>query len=1188
MSNDSSAGPASDAALPSSRTVAQLQAFCRKHPVRPKTVFVPYQQLGRALETALARRAGLWGSVECVAPAIYARRLADQHGELETEPISSPGHQLLTRTILENLIENGDISEIGPPARVAPQFAAAISTLRESGVGPEETTDHVRDGLSAFLPAVYQRYVDTLREESLTDQADVYREATAIVNRGLEADRVYAVCAETDLSERALHLVRAAREHSPVYLLETERGGAAPAHTAGAVLADDLPAISVSTGSVPEEENPKDDPGSQHNPVAPTSVATWTAVGPIREVRAALREMLRRDAPLDDVELAYTSSRPYLALLVAEAEKAGIPVTSGTGIPVLTTRPGQMISGLFRWVEEGYSAEILIRLLRSGLVRTEAWMQRARNQSWYSDLATRPWMTGANMATLLAESRYPPHRGGYRQILTARIEDQGETLATADPESWRFEKAERTRDQLVVTLRFTEALLEHLPETATVATMAECADELLERFGPSLAPVADADENEAKSSDAGGGDDESDEDDGPETYDQIGQGVLRTQMLPELQAVPVDRERPIGELASFFRNRLAETYVGAQQPEPGAAHILPLDSAGFSGRDHLFVVGMDSETVSAPAAGDAVLGEEVRSSITESQDGALAQPRGAAEETAWRFQVALDRHCGTQTLIAMSFDPDEGEERFPSSIYLERANTAAPRSASPRTDDSDEGAPAANEATEEGEPAVDRTELLVPSASGPLLSKTEAWLSIQADPHAGRATSEGIEQDVADANEGHPAGERSAGRGSVGRRADAESGEDTRQPPATAEEALERSYPLIASGREARRSRRSGRYTAYDGLLPAAEEDDPPYPELDFLASDYDGPPMSANGLQTLAASPYAYFVKYVLGVEPLDEPALSDEPWLNNLRKGSILHDAFDRFMREDRELLRSEARREAGPAFDQLMDRIESEVTDIARRIHIGDGETREAILRRLSVPARLFIEAEKRRAARFEPARFEWGFGQKGPRRRDGDLGPVPLSLSTGEELPVRGRVDRIDEVRARSSNNDPGSGNSGMQLSDASPSDVFPANADPSGERPLQIWDYKTGSQSSFEVTSPLKQGEKLQWALYAAVAEEHLGRPVDRSGYVFFSEKEMGSRIAWPLSGEHRSDLEALIQRLAALCRTGTFPMRREPDDASTWRFGDYDELVPDLDRRGEELESKSYPADRPDPPCGDE
>jgi hypothetical protein len=81
---------------------------------------------------------------------------------------------------------------------------------------------------------------------------------------------------------------------------------------------------------------------------------------------------------------------------------------------------------------------------------------------------------------------------------------------------------------------------------------------------------------------------------------------------------------------------------------------------------------------------------------------------------------------------------------------------------------------------------------------------------------------------------------------------------------------------------------------------------------------------------------------------------------------------------------------------------------------------------------------------------------------------------------------------------------------------------------------------------------------------------------------------MGSRIAWPLSGEHRSDLEKLIQRLAALCRTGTFPMRQKPDDASTWRFGDYDELVPDLDRRSDELESKSYPADRPSPPCRDD
>ena len=1074
--------------LPHSSVVVQLAELCRRHPVAPKVVFVPYQQLGRALETALARHAGRWGGVQCVTPATHASFLAEGCLPDASRRLGSTGRELLVRSILEDLQSGGTLGELGRIERVAPQFATALDTLRTADVSPGDLEEKERTGLASHLPPVYRAYVDALSAHDLHDEADLFRWAVEAAREGRGAHRVYAVCGETELHELALRLLDALRQHTELVLLGTSNDDRAPEHSASALVAE-WPGL---------DRIPEPDPSASGSPpVAPTTTHTRRAVGPIREVRAVLRDVLDRDTPLDEIEIAYTTSRPYLSLLVDEAEKAGIPVTSGTGLPAGVTRPAQMLIGVYRWIEDGFNAEILIRLLRSGLLRTDRWMRDQQeadsgDTSGPGDSADLPFVTATEIATILAESRYPPHREGYESVLSARIENERKQASDLPEDSRVRAQAEARVDRLGVVRHLVRTLLrllfrkENAPGTTgeadaedeneaplasklTVEAMADRSEELLRQFGPSLHGGATPGRPVLES------------DDRPKTYDQIAQGVLRDKVFPELRRVPDDVRRPVRDLAVLFRETIEESYVGAEQPRPGAAHILPLDSAGFSGRASLYVVGLDSDTTRVPAIDGAVLDEALRASISTGQAGVLPQPRAAADEAAWRFQVALDRHHGPQTLVAMHFDPEKGEERFPSSLFLSRQRESG---------------------------AEPTRELLVPESGRPLLSDAEAWMA------TGR--------------EGAP-NDRTTGRPS-------------------ARDRLHDAFPHVQKGEEARAARAAERYTAYDGLL------DGPCPKLDFLAPDYDGSPMSANRLQTLAESPYGYFVKYVLGVRPLDEPALSDDPWLTALRKGSILHDAF--------EWLMSDAGRRAeigsGTAFEKLRDWIEEKVDEIAARVHVGEGETREGIVRQLLVPARLFVEAEKLRKDQFTPARFEWGFGYDGPRKKEGDRGETFVQVGPDARLPLRGRIDRID------------------------------VSTGPDGGKQLHVWDYKTGGQSTFEATNPLKDGAKLQWALYAAVAEAHFDVPVAESGYFFPSEKEMGTRLGWSLDADRRAEMEAILQRLAELTRTGTFPMRPDPKEASIWAFGEYADLLSDLDARTRQLQSKSYPDDRPKPPFWEE
>lgn len=135
---------------------------------------------------------------------------------------------------------------------------------------------------------------------------------------------------------------------------------------------------------------------------------------------------------------------------------------------------------------------------------------------------------------------------------------------------------------------------------------------------------------------------------------------------------------------------------------------------------------------------------------------------------------------------------------------------------------------------------------------------------------------------------------------------------------------------------------------------------------------------------------------------------------------------------------------------------------------------------------------------------PAFLEAGFGMG-----DGEdaLSPDPVEIPAGDgkTIRLRGRIDRID----------PGPGD-GM----------------------FRVWDYKTGSPSSYLPPVELAGGTRLQHGLYAAAAEillsRHLGRAVEvvESGYLF-PTRRAGEVVPHPRPG-WRKALEALPALLDAM------------------------------------------------------
>ena len=326
-------------------------------------------------------------------------------------------------------------------------------------------------------------------------------------------------------------------------------------------------------------------------------------------------------------------------------------------------------------------------------------------------------------------------------------------------------------------------------------------------------------------------------------------------------------------------------------------------------------------------------------------------------------------------------------------------------------------------------------------------------------------------------------------------------------------ERVRATHPALDRGRQAERQRESPAFTVYDGRVEA----DPG--ELDPRGTD--GDVVSASQLETLVESPFRYFLRYVLGLEPVEELAYDPGRWLTPLERGSLLHEVFHAFMEE----VASRGERPDADRHRELMGRTVDRLLEAWRdRIPPPTRGAFRREAREIRTTAAIFLRDEDDRAGEAEPVGFEVRFGRAGGRRGRDELdSPEPVRLDLGDAGPLRlrGSIDRVDRL-------------------------------DDGGYR---VWDYKTGSTSGYSRADPLDRGH-LQWLLYGRALEvllERAGRegPVLRSGYLFPGERGHGERMSFPVDGDRTDRLADLLARRLDLAAAGLFPHATEAD-ACRW------------------------------------
>lgn len=301
--------------------------------------------------------------------------------------------------------------------------------------------------------------------------------------------------------------------------------------------------------------------------------------------------------------------------------------------------------------------------------------------------------------------------------------------------------------------------------------------------------------------------------------------------------------------------------------------------------------------------------------------------------------------------------------------------------------------------------------------------------------------------------------------------------------------------PSLGRGYEQRSWRAAQSLTRWDGLIAEG-------------ASQAASQPHSAGALQDWATCPYRYFLGRVLRVEEREEPR--DDLQITPLDKGSLIHEILERFFEQTPsqpapgEPWSSADRNRLLTIAEERMEQAEAQ------------GLTGRALLwerdrRRILNDLQTLLDADDDHRALHQVRQVagELTFG-----RLDGTAGAVELALGDGSTLPLRGRIDRVDQ------------------------SD--------SGDL-IMVIDYKTGGEFPRKrelEDDPVVGGRYLQLPIYAVAARQLLESGVGdvvRSAYWYVTERGGFAFNEVPWNDENSTRFRSVVNLVIDNINQGRFP-----------------------------------------------
>jgi ATP-dependent helicase/nuclease subunit B len=364
-------------------------------------------------------------------------------------------------------------------------------------------------------------------------------------------------------------------------------------------------------------------------PGACTDLQLFHAGGREAEVEELFRRVMAARAPLDHVEIACASDE-HVALIWEKALRHEWAVTLGPGIPAASTRPGRALLGLLDWIETDFSAAHLRRLLESGDTGIEA-----EDEGFTAGEAAR---TLSRAQAGWGRATYRLSLGVLQKSYEARSSDPDLSDAERDvakSKAVRTGKVARWVDGLVAAIP--------VPDARGVVPLSQMLGVALEYLERTTARSSALDYRAAEA---------------------LGEHVADLRALGAFDC-------SLHEALRFIRERVETRQVAPDRPRPGHLYVCRLQQVGYSGRPHVFVVGLEEGRVFPAASEDPVLLDSEREALSP----ALRRSADRIDEAVWavlsRLATLPTAADATVTLSYSTRDTREFRETYASWLMLQ-------------------------------------------------------------------------------------------------------------------------------------------------------------------------------------------------------------------------------------------------------------------------------------------------------------------------------------------------------------------------------------------------------------------------------------------------------------------------------------------------------------------------------------
>ena len=623
------------------RLVESLAHVARKHPVDKKLVVSATISSGRELLRRVALNGTGWIGFEVTAPRPLALRIARAEmdrlglGILDTFDAQALLDDAIDHAGMSKSSSSGIRDRVGFRERVY----WAIRALRMADV-PSGDIGRRRSSLSPltgdFLSKVLQDYERLLIERRKLDTAGILSLALQVLEaegsvlpQSLDVDLIFLL---PGLSTRGL---------AGQLIKSMEARG-------GKVLETDPVEITI-----PKDilwRSPKEASLRSHlfaekfdDPIEVGETEFFRAASIYDELREVLRRVVKEETPWDMVEIVTPDPAAYGSVLHELSTRLGIPVTYAVGLPIERTRTGRVVQTYLDWIEQGFQADPIRRLLEAG----DLIPPRPRGRHPAAALARR-----------FRSLRIGWGRKRYRTQIREALEGVEHLTRRTTESAGDFSKrCDRVRSELRAlksilfpALKMTPSVPDRMGRGDTRVSPAEIARGL--RMFLKRVPRGEGPDLNAR-----------------EQVEIILKRVETTlvRRLGFVGAVTVLRRHLDLRVRASRVAREADAGMAPWLSDGGHLHLSDLKNGGVTGRPVVFIVGMDVDRIPGVSGDDPVL-PDTDCRILSDQ---LQTSTEVLEEKTFHFSALFARLHGEVTLSHSSWDPSAARSVGPSPFSLD-------------------------------------------------------------------------------------------------------------------------------------------------------------------------------------------------------------------------------------------------------------------------------------------------------------------------------------------------------------------------------------------------------------------------------------------------------------------------------------------------------------------------------------